>query len=252
MLIEMGMALAENNHVEAAFILEVPEQTTLQDVIEEPAEVRSLRRRVDAMAQDKSTPISFDPIVSHDVSKSIYEISQCVHCRWMLVEWRGRNRGALTVHNPVGWLKSHLQCNLAVFKDAGVRYIRNIMVLLKNDYNDKIVLETADHLANVNKADVTLMQYLPKNSSAELKEKIFENLKGLSHQLSAFTKVKLLMGANEIESVVSETVEYDLFILGSQDHNWKESAFGSKDDRMISKASCSVMAVHVDAINRNK
>ena len=59
MLIEMGMAMAENNHVEAAFILEVPEQTTLQDVVEEPAEIRSLRRRVDAMAQDKSTPISF-------------------------------------------------------------------------------------------------------------------------------------------------------------------------------------------------
>jgi APA family basic amino acid/polyamine antiporter len=252
MLIEMGMAMAENNHVEAAFILEVPEQTTLQDVIEEPAEVRSLRRRVDAMAQEKNTPISFDPVVSHDVSKSIYEISQCVHCRWLLVEWRGRNRGALTVHNPIGWLKSHLQCNLAIFKDKGVRYIRNIMVLLKDDYNDKIVLETADHLASVNKADVTLMQHIPKNVSTDSQDKIFENLKELSHELDAFTKVKLLTGPNDIEDIVAQTVEYDLFIMGSEDHSWKESFFGSKDDRIIARASCSVMAVHVDAFNRKK
>jgi APA family basic amino acid/polyamine antiporter len=250
MLIEMGMAMAENNHVEAAYILEVPEQTTLQDVMDEPAEVRSLRRRVDAMAHDKSAPISFDPIVSHDVGRSIYEISQCVHCRWLLVEWRGKSRGALTIHNPIGWLKSHLHCNLAIFKDAGVRYIRNIMVLLNDDCNDRIVLETADHLATVNKADVTLMKFIHKSKSQEQKDKAFEELKDISHKLKAFTKVKIIEGPNEVDPVVAETVEYDLFILGSQDPNLANSLFGAYDDILIAKAACSVMAVHADSTSK--
>jgi APA family basic amino acid/polyamine antiporter len=251
MLVEMGVALAHHGDVEVASIIEVPEQTTLQDVADEPAEVRSLRRRVNAMALAKDEQITFDPIVSHDVARSVFAISQCVHCDWLLTEWRGRSQGALTIHKPIGWLKSHLHCNLAIFKDAGVRYIQKIIVLLNDDRNDQVALETADHLAEVNKASLTIAKFLPDSSPAEVVAQKLEELKGLKFSCTPCTEATIIQGESMVSSVIAETVNYDLFILGSQAHTFKRSIMGADDDRMIAKAACSVLAVHASAFTNN-
>lgn len=248
MLIEMGVALAEHGNLEVAHILEIPEQASLHDIIEEPAELRSLRRRVIAMAIEKKEPITFDPVVSHDMSRTIFEISQRLHCEWLLIEWRGRNRGALTFHNPIGWLKSHLHCNLAVFRDSGVRYVRKIVALINADANDALVLETADHLAEVNKADITLVKFSHESISDEKKRYEGNFLEELAATLKAPTHTKVLTGKDEIVSLIHETVDFDLLVLGSQDPTFKTNLFGARDDKLIAKAACSVLAVHSSSL----
>lgn len=248
MLIEMGVALAEHGNLEVAHILEIPEQASLYDIIDEPAELRSLRRRVIAMAIEKKEPITFDPVVSHDVSRTIFEISQRLHCEWLLIEWRGRKRGALTFHNPIGWLKSHLHCNLAVFKDNGVRYVRKIIVLINADANDALVLETSDHLAEVNRADITLVKFTHENISVEKQRYEERFLDELASTLKAPSHTKVLVGKDEISTLITETVEYDLLVLGSTDPTFKSNFFGSYDDKLIAKAACSVLAVHSSSL----
>lgn len=244
MLIEMGVALAEHGNLEVAHILEIPEQASLYDIVEEPAELRSLRRRVIAMAIEKKEPITFDPVVSHDMSRTIFEISQRLHCQWLLIEWRGRSRGALTFHNPIGWLKSHLHCNLAVFRDSGVRYVRKIIALIAADKNDALVLETSDHLAEVNRADITLIRFAPDTVGKEKIKYEHKYLDELASTLKAPTHTKVLTGKDEIKAVLAETVEFDLLVLGSTDHSLATAFLGSKDDKLIAKAACSVLAVH--------
>lgn len=244
MLVEMGISMAQHTNVEVAHILEIPEQTDLHDVIEEPPQMRSIRRRIVAMASDKDENITYDPVVSHDVSRTVFEISQRVHCNWLLIEWGGKSRGRFTFHNPVGWLKSHLHCNLATFKDMGVRYIRKIMVVINNDKNDKLVLNTADHLARIYWADITLMRFAKTTDSEEKKYYEDSYLKELSSKLTAPSQTKVVIGKNELKSLIAETVEYDLLIIGSSDHTLIDSVGGTFDDKLINKASCSVLAVH--------
>lgn len=241
MLVEMGVALADTGDVEVTSMIEVPEQTTLQDVLDEPAEVRSLRRRVKAMGNDKQRAIHFDPIVTHDLSKSIYDISQCVHCEWLLLEWRGKNRGALTIHDPLGWLKSHLNCKIGIFKDAGIRYIKSIMVVVNEDTNDKLVLDTAEHFSQVHKAGITLVEWIKDETE---KEKAMLTLEKISESISMPVKTKIIIGGEEIKSIIEETTEHELLVFGSQDHTFKASVFGNYDNKLISKSACSVMAVH--------
>jgi APA family basic amino acid/polyamine antiporter len=247
MLVEMGVAFADEGSVEVASIIEVPEQTTLQDVMEEPAEMRSLRRRVRAMAQDKDIEISFDPVVTHDVGRSIYEISQCVHCEWMLVEWRGRERGALTLHNPIGWLKSHLHCHLAIFRDAGIRYFKSIMVVLNNDANDSMVLETAEHFAAVHKAGITIVKWVNLKTPEYVKIQYKEDLERISRNLNTASKVKIIEGKDVVSTMVNETVEYELLVIGSKDPTFARQLFGAFDDVIMAKAACSVIAVHASS-----
>jgi amino acid transporter/nucleotide-binding universal stress UspA family protein len=249
MLIEMGIAIAEHTNLEVAHIMELPEQTDLHDMLEEPAEMRSLRRRIIAMANEKDESITFDSVPSHDVSRSVFEISQGLHCQWLLIEWGGRSRGSITFHSPIGWLKSHLHCNLATFRDAGVRYIRKIMILVSEDSNDTLVLSTADHLAEVFWADITLTKFVSSKASKETHQEQNEYLKSLGQKMKAQTQTKVICGHDPLKSTIAETCEYDLLILGSSDHTLLNSIFGTFDDKLIAKASCSVLAVHAGSPN---
>lgn len=243
MLIEMGVALAEHGNCEVAHITEVPEQTDLDDIIQEPAELRSLRRRVVAMAVEKKEPITFDPVVSHDLAKTVFHISQRLHCQWLLIEWRGKTSGAFTIHNPMGWLKGHLRCNLGIFRDAGVRYIRKILCFIQGNERDDIVISTADHLAEVNRADITLLKILPEESSEEVLQRSERDLKELAKSCISRTSVQILQSDTKIDSVLAQTVEYDLFIFGGSRHSFMSNLFGSLDDRLMAKAACSVISV---------
>lgn len=246
-LVEMGVAMAHHSQAEVVNIIEIPEQTNLFDFIEEPPEIRSLRRRIRAMADDKDELISFDTLVSHDISKTIYEISHRLHCQWLLIEWRGKARGTITFDNRIGWLKSHLRCHLAIFRDTGVRYFRKIMVLINADKNDKLVMETADHLAEVYGADITLVRFSHEMVSPEKKKYEHTFLSEVAKTVGARTHCKVLSGTDEIKEILAQTVDFDLFILGSTDHSLTRSVFGAYDDKLMQKASCSVLSVHASS-----
>ena len=243
MLIEMGVALAEHGNCEVAHITEVPEQTDLDDLMEEPAELRSLRRRVIAMAVEKKEAITFDPVVSHDLARTVYHISQRLHCQWLLIEWRGKTAGAFTIHNPMGWLKGHLRCHLGIFRDAGVRYIRKIMCFLKGEDSDSLVISTADHLAEVNRADVNLIQVLPIDATDESMQRTERDLNEYAKKCISRTNVQIIKSENPTNTIIQNTIEYDLIIFGGSQHTFASSLFGSEDDKLMAKAACSVISV---------
>jgi len=244
MLIEMGAALSDGGNLEVTHLTEVPEQTELKDMVEESAELKSLRRRVVAMAMHQNISLTFDPVVSYDLAKSLYDISMRLHCNWMLIEWAGRRKGYFTFHNPIGWLKGHLQCNLGVFRDAGVRYIRKIMVVVKFDKNDSLVVDTADHLAMVNKADITLVYFRKELEDQTDTEEIESRLYDLTTNCHSRSFVQVISGRDKMNTLLGYTAEFDLVVFGSKEHSFMSNVFGTNDDYLIEKAACSVLAVN--------
>lgn len=247
MLIDMGIALANLGHVEVATVIEVPEQTTLHDISDEPAGIRSLRRRVEALTIDGQKKITFDSIVSHDVARSIFDIGNCVHCDWMLVEWKGRTAGSLTTPRPIGGIKSHLHCHLATFKDAGIKDFKKIMILLNDDHNDKVIIQTADHLSKVKNATVTLMKFISFDASEQDQTDALADLEKHALPSNPITYFKLLQSDNLVYKVVSESINFDLLIMGSQKSSFWQGLIGTADDKIISKAACSVLSVHASS-----
>jgi len=264
MLIEMGAALADGNRLEVAHLTEVPEQTDLRDFSQEPMGLNSLRRRVIAMAMEHKIPVTFDPIVSHDLIKSIYTMSSRLHSRWLMVEYGGKTRGAFTIHNPIGWLQDHLECHLGIFRDAGVRYIRKIMVVIKDHHNDQMVIDTADHLCRVHKAEMTLVGFIGQEAQKEEvadKREVIQSAKNefvrginaareLSQGVANYTgnhiSVDVIQGADLISSFVKISADYDLLVLGVdvyRGRSWSKKIFGGVDDRLTEKAHCSVLKI---------
>jgi basic amino acid/polyamine antiporter, APA family len=244
MLIEMGIALAEHGNVEVAHLTEVPEQTDLNDILEEPAYLKSLRRRIIAMAVEKKEPITFDPVVTHDMTKTVFEISQRFHCQWLLMEWGGKTRGTFTLNNPIGWLKNHLKCNLAIFRDTGVRYIRKIAVHMQGDQNDPLILDTAIHLAEVNRGDIILVEWFPIEATKEQIDTERLRLEEMASNCPVKFEVRTLQGSKrKVDALVGVSVEFDLLILGSSPHSFIQNLTGSFEDKIIARSACSVISV---------
>lgn len=243
-LVEVGMALAEDEKLEVIHLLEVPEQTDLSDIREETAVVRSLRRRFAAMSERYDKQVNFDPIISHDIFEAAYDVSERVNCAWFVTEWGGRSRGTFTIHNPLGWLRDHLSCNLVTFRDAGVRHFRKIMVLLSDNKNDTLVLDIADHLAKINNAEVTIVSFLDQNVSEKRVTDEMNYLNMSKEFCDNSTEVVILQGKDKVQTLLAATIEFDLLVFGIPDKsNFWHQNFGSDYDRLTANAACSVMSL---------
>ena len=243
MLTEMGIALSNHGNVEVAHITEIPEQTELDEIFETPIHVRSLKRRITAMAIEKKCPITFDPIITHDVVKTIYDIGLRSHCQWLFIEWIRKTRGTLTSYGPMGWAKNHLKCNLAIFHNTGIRYIRKIMALIRHDHNDMLVSDTADNLAQVFNADITFVSY---SHSVSSKGKTLEKesyLKKLAKDCTPNCHFLVLSPSEHIAPLIAQTMEFDLLVLGGEEHRFINNFISSQDSKIIENAACSVMSV---------
>lgn len=244
MLIDIGTSLANGEQIEVAHLTEAPEQSDLNDFTDEDANLRSLRRRVVAMAIEKSTPINFDPIVTRDLSKSIFEIGQRLHCNWLFMEWKGKMRGTFTTQSPIGWLRSHLSCNLAIYRDKGVRYMRKILVILEKGSNDEALTQAAQLIAKNNNAELTFIYLTKEEMDIKETSETEKYIRDISSELDVRAVGHIKHYHDRVETIESLTVEYDLLLFNTKsNYNWY-NVFGTDDDKIISKASCSVLGIH--------
>lgn len=244
MVVELGAALADKGKLEVAYLTEVPEQTALHDIIEETPEVDSLARRINKMSERTKKEIEFEHFYCHDLYKTVHDISQRLHCNWLVKEWGGRTKGAFTVNNPLSWLENHLACHLATFKDSGIRYINKIMVCIEPGYFDPIVVETADHLAELEGADLTFVSYLPHINYDKQKSEVEEKLAQLAKSCVVPFRVEVRAAEDPSQAIIDTSVQFDLLVLRDKKiHSARARWFGSDLDMITAKSACSVLSV---------
>lgn len=246
MLVEMGAALSVGKKLQVVHLTEVPDQTMLDALLEDDVYINSLNRRISAMAQDKKVNVDFDAAVTHELAKTMQAISNQTHCKWMVMGWNGRERNGILIHNPIGWLLGHLNCNFALFKDRGIRYIRKIIVCSRPGRNDPNFIAAALQIANFYQAELTLCRVVSPSLSAEevesirhLSEVLLENC------MVTGGKVIVLQGDDPIKTIGHESSGYDLMITGTPGKNFKNIWVGTGRDKFTEAASCSVLRLTI-------
>src|SRR5690606_13434428 len=100
----------------------------------------------------------------------------------------------------------------AFFSDKGVRNIRKILVLLKGNDSDELVVNTASVLASANNAAITIAKErrvgtaINQNRERELVEKLLID-KNQSGQRVSIIEVAF---DDKAESIVEHSVDFDL------------------------------------------
>lgn len=239
-LVELGANFAKGGKVEVVHLTEIPEQTAAEDLLDESPQIKSLRRRFLAMSSDKDYRIEFDPLVSHDIYKTIHDLSNRVHCNWLVKEWGGRNRDYFTFHRHVGWLENHLACRLAIFRDKGFRYFRRILVYLEDQELMDLVLTSCQQLTKFIPAEVVCVKIEnslpPEREQQNFRDFVKGYLPGATCQYHA--------SRNRVDQLVQFSTDYDLLLMGAGvKPTIIEKVRGTQEDLITSKAACSVMMV---------
>ena len=243
MVVELGAALADREKLQVLHLTEVPEQTLLDAALEEDVAVRSLRRRVMALGEDRAADIEFHAVLSRDLGQTVLSATAKVSCHWVVMEWRGRERDTLLPYNPIGWLINNLDANLAFYKDAGVRHVREILVYAEPGPHDALVVETANHLARLWRANVTMARFVADDAPQTSLQAERDYVGQLCHLCTAPTSELIVRGKNKIQALSALTAAYDLLVMSAPDVTLLRQIRGTDQDRIKARAGCSVLTV---------
>lgn len=247
-LVEMGAALAHGRKLEVLHVTEVPERIYLADVIEEDHFSVALSRRIHVMAEEENVNLEYNKSVSHDVVKTIHNVADQLHCEWVVMEAAGRRTRGITFQNQLGWLQDHLPCNLAVFKDAGVRYIRKILVFAEPGPHDSLVVTTADHLAQIYNAELSFICLVKEGEDPHNTQAAVDYVDQLRELCVSPTEVAFLRGDDEMQVIEKATEQYDLLIMGAPPaRTFTSRLFGTGKDKLTRNSACSVLWLRTPA-----
>ena len=244
MLVEMASSINDKSKINTINLLEVPNQTFLEAVeINNPAS-ESKKRRLEKLGKYKNLKISYESITTHDVANSIDNITGQSKCKWLVMEWDGREHAGIFVGNPIGWLLRNVNSNLALFKDNGVRRFSKVLIALRPGRRNQAFINVADKICQHFDASLTLLNIISEN------ERKTSSLKRTSEDVISSTKskseLKIIKSNNPAETISEESAGYDLLILGTPEKdNWIRVLFGAGEDKFVKKAACSVLRLTI-------
>lgn len=251
MLVELGAALADGRKVHATHLSEVQEGTDIDVMLEEEVPVQSLRRRIGAMAVERQLNLEFHAVVSRDLVRTVHAITSRVNCDWLIMSWQGRSRQMITSLSPIGWLVDHLESNLALFRDVGVRYVRKILVYPAPGPHDALVVGTADDLASTWNADVTLARFVPDGADGDVdSEKQY--LAQLARLCHATTERVVVRGKHKVRAMTEFTGGFDFLVMGAPTTTLRNLLKSPVEERITARAVCSVLTVKTPRIKTHE
>jgi hypothetical protein len=160
----------------------------------------------------------------------------------MLMGWDGKVGNGLLVRNPMGWLITHMNVNLALFKDNGVRYIRRVLISMHPNRNDASMVIIADRMARYNNASLNFMRILPEDASDEAVQDLTDKSRALLDSCNVNGKVIVKRDNKPVIALEKASVEYDLMIIGTPEKaNLLNLMIGTRKDKFTDHAACSVL-----------
>lgn len=242
MLVEIGAAIGARSPVHVVSLTEIPDQIALDNMLEDDPLITSINRRITTMADANKVAVTFEADITHDLTSTVKLISDRAHCQWIVMGWDGKAGDGILVRNPMGWLISHINVKLALFKDNGVRYIHHILVSMHPHRNDESMITVANRIAEFYGASIHLLRVVPEDIS----EQDFLKLERNSQQLldTCKTKAEVIIKKDNYPVKVLELVSasYDLMILGTPEKKRLFNLlFGMKKDPFTDRAACSVL-----------
>ncbi|MCX4247913.1 amino acid permease [Paraliomyxa miuraensis] len=240
-LVQIGMTLAgPGGHVDVLALREVPEQMGLTAMLEPDDRMVSLERRVLALAAERGVHAELDVIVTRDVRRTLYERANRLDSRWVVMAWRETDMRGHIVRDPMEWLMARLPCNLAVFRDAGIRTYRHLMVVAEPGPHDALVAHTADDLASLFRADVAFVNHTATHDGDAAAATAYgEQMRALCH---SETKLEVLSGSDDVADLVKASARFDLVVLGAPPEKPLRSMFvAAREERIVERAHCAVL-----------
>ena len=108
-------------------------------------------------------------------------------------------------------------CNLAIFRDTGVRNFHRILVVTEPGPHDSLIVHTADELIHEADCEITFMNALPVDASLPEVQSVRDYHGQLQQLCASTTHSVVLQDRNPSAALVHATAAYDLLIMAASD-----------------------------------
>ena len=246
MLVEIAASINDKSKLNTVNLIEIPNQTFLEAIDIDSPISESKKRRVLALKKTKQIDVSYESLTTHDVANSINNITGQSACKWLVMEWDGRESSGIFVGNPIGWLLRNVNSSLALFKDNGIRSFSRVLIAVRPGRRNKRFIDVADKICRHFGASLTLLNIVSETDSNQKIKRTEKSSIELISETKSKSIVKIIKSNNPVEAISEESASYDLLILGTPEKdNWISVLFGAGEDRFVKKAACSVLRLTI-------
>ncbi len=246
MLVEIAASINDKSKLNTVNLIEIPNQTFLEAIDIDSPISESKKRRVLALKKTKQIDVSYESLTTHDVANSINNITGQSACKWLVMEWDGRESSGIFVGNPIGWLLRNVNSSLALFKDNGIRSFSKVLIAIRPGRRNKRFIDVADKICRHFGASLTLLNIVSETDSNQKIKRTEKSSIELISETKSKSVVKIIKSNNPVEAISEESASYDLLILGTPEKdNWISVLFGAGEDRFVKKAACSVLRLTI-------
>ena len=246
MLVEIAASINDTSKLNTVNLIEIPNQTFLEAIDIDSPISESKKRRVLALKKTKQIDVSYESLTTHDVANSINNITGQSACKWLVMEWDGRESSGIFVGNPIGWLLRNVNSSLALFKDNGIRSFSKVLIAIRPGRRNKRFIDVADKICRHFGASLTLLNIVSESDSNQKIKRTEKSSSELISETKSKSVVKIIKSNNPVEAISEESASYDLLILGTPEKdNWISVLFGAGEDRFVKKAACSVLRLTI-------
>ena len=211
LLAKLGVALANKEHLSIILIEEIPEQTVLE-AVKDNRQIKSIERRVQSFAATTSASINFGVTYSRDIVKTIHRLDNVSQCKWLVMEDVKRTQDSFTFFNSLGWLKNNLHSNTAILHDAGIHYVKKILVHTESNLHDPLIVYTAKHLARIYNASLTFTQFVHQDEPLSTAQAATEHLEKHHQSTQTPSNICIVRGKNRTQALADLSIDYDLLL----------------------------------------
>ena len=246
MLVEIAASINDKSKLNTVNLIEIPNQTFLEAIDIDSPISESKKRRVLALKKTKQIDVSYESLTTHDVANSINNITGQSACKWLVMEWDGRESSGIFVGNPIGWLLRNVNSSLALFKDNGIRSFSKVLIAIRPGRRNKRFIDVADKICRHFGASLTLLNIVSESDSTQKIKRTEKSSSELISETKSKSVVKIIKSNSPVEAISEESASYDLLILGTPEKdNWISVLFGAGEDRFVKKAACSVLRLTI-------
>ena len=238
------LAAEKNGELMLINVVEIPSAVPISDVNPKLVEERKkMVERYKKQAELNGIKTRAIVTVSHDVVTALVDTAKEEHVNTILVGWKGyTNTQKRILGKKLDLLLRLTPCDVLLLKSDEKFRPERILILSGGLWHVSRATEVAAMIAKKYNSRVTILNVIAEEKYIDVARKYSDRLTDILEKDNIPVVVKEVRPETVIGGVISESIDYDLLVMGSSAvSRVHHSDFGIVQDRIVKSAKCPVL-----------
>jgi APA family basic amino acid/polyamine antiporter len=245
-LLDLGQVLAARHDGEILLtsVVEVPTTVPLDAVDTKLVEEKTkMLEKLKRQAEARGIPTRALVAISHEVATAVIDTAKDEEANMILIGWKGFSHTKKRIlGRRLDEIVRKAPCDVMLLRGEEKLSPENILVLSGGLWHVSSATLVAADIAVANSSRVTILNAIINESHITKAREYAKRLTGIVEDAGVPVITKEIHPETIVGGVVSESLDYDLLVMGSSAaRSWEKFAFGPIQDRILKSSKCPVL-----------